>query len=347
VERSVLKTKKLSHLVLFFIALSLSFPVLASSNYLRLQSNQYAMIKINEEDFCQLWYEGLNISGEKLWLYVADKMDIENILYTHRLSLGETYNITIEGTKVGVHFRAIVDANTVIFEVESYDPLKEISFTEGKLPSERPIELGSFLPAAAVLIAGVLVSAWCMVHGSTIGASAMVERPETSIWGLVTSVMGPIIMIFGFVSALMLMLPEQLGSLIFIAGEILVAAAILVVSVLSGLRNKGNVEETFSRVRMVATVFLGILGISSFIVLMSGGEGGGMIPVEAWRPLLGAVTMIGAALCAALCIMAAVKAGSAAMMEKPELSIWSLLFVALGEGLAIYGLIVAILIVTA
>jgi len=31
------------------------------------------------------------------------------------------------------------------------------------------------------------------------------------------------------------------------------------------------------------------------------------------------------------------------LTERPELSIWSLLFVALGEGLAIYGLIVAIL----
>lgn len=342
-----MKTKKLSHFVLFFIVLSLVFPVFASSSYVRLQGNQFALMKIDEEDFCQLWYEGLNISGEKLWLYVADKMDRENILYAQRLGLGETYNITIEDIEVGVHFKAVVDANTVIFEVESYDPNEEVSFTVGKFPLERPIELGSFVPAAMVLIAGVLVSAWCMVHGSTIGASAMVERPETSIWGLVISVMGPMIMIFGFVCALMLMLPEKLGLLIFIAGEILVAAAILVVSVLGGLRNKGNVEETFSRVRTVTTTFLGIFGISSFLVLMLGGDGGGMIPAEAWRPLLGAVTMIGAALCAALCIMAAVKAGSAAMMEKPELSIWSLLFVALGEGLAIYGLIVAILIVSA
>jgi F0F1-type ATP synthase membrane subunit c/vacuolar-type H+-ATPase subunit K len=43
--------------------------------------------------------------------------------------------------------------------------------------------------------------------------------------------------------------------------------------------------------------------------------------------------------------MTAVKAGSEMLIEKPELSIWSLLFVALGEGLAIYGLIVAILLI--
>ena len=72
-----------------------------------------------------------------------------------------------------------------------------------------------------------------------------------------------------------------------------------------------------------------------------------MIPESAWPLLLGTVTMLGAAACAAVCIIVAVKAGSVAMVEKPELSIWSLLFVALGEGLAIYGLIVALLIVMA
>ena len=49
------------------------------------------------------------------------------------------------------------------------------------------------------------------------------------------------------------------------------------------------------------------------------------------------------AFASALCIMVAAKAGAEMLVEKPELSIWSLLFVALGEGLAIYGLIVAIL----
>ena len=72
-----------------------------------------------------------------------------------------------------------------------------------------------------------------------------------------------------------------------------------------------------------------------------------MIPESAWPLMMGAATMLGSALCAAICIMVAVKAGSTAMVENPELSIWSLLFVALGEGLAIYGLIVALLIVMA
>jgi F0F1-type ATP synthase membrane subunit c/vacuolar-type H+-ATPase subunit K len=41
--------------------------------------------------------------------------------------------------------------------------------------------------------------------------------------------------------------------------------------------------------------------------------------------------------------MVAAKAGADMLIERPELSIWSLLFIALGEGLAIYGLIIAIL----
>ncbi len=83
----------------------------------------------------------------------------------------------------------------------------------------------------------------------------------------------------------------------------------------------------------------------SIVIILGGGEGG-MIPESAWPLLSGALTMIGAAFAAALCIMVAAKAGSEMLTQKPELSIWSLLFVALGEGLAIYGLIVTILMVS-
>jgi V/A-type H+-transporting ATPase subunit K len=81
----------------------------------------------------------------------------------------------------------------------------------------------------------------------------------------------------------------------------------------------------------------------SIILLFGGGGDGSMIPESAWGVLTAAMTMIGAAFASALCIMVAAKAGSEMLTERPELSIWSLLFVALGEGLAIYGLIVAIL----
>lgn len=89
--------------------------------------------------------------------------------------------------------------------------------------------------------------------------------------------------------------------------------------------------------------FLVIIDLLLVIIVVLGGGEGNMIPESAWPLLTGALTMIGAGFAAALCIMVAAKAGAEMLTEKPELSIWSLLFVALGEGLAIYGLIVAIL----
>ena len=301
------------------------------------------------------------------------------------------------------------------------------------------------LPAAALMMVSILGAAWCIVRGSTIGASAMVEKPETSIWGLVLNVMGALILLFGFTTALMLIMPESISFLIVIAGEIGVAACTFpIVSLLGRLRGKTSNDEIFPRVATWATTLIVILAssilvmmsgggvgvipesawtlllggvmlifavmlifpriatwattlivilasfllvmksawplllggiililavvklvemflpqipawaatiggilISCTLFMMSGGGGVGVIPESAWPLLLGTVTMLGAAACAAICIMVAVKSGSAAMIEKPELSIWSLLFVALGEGLAIYGLIVALLIVMA
>ena len=86
-----------------------------------------------------------------------------------------------------------------------------------------------------------------------------------------------------------------------------------------------------------------ILSIILMIVLIFGGGEGEMIPESAWPLLTSSLTMIGAAFASALCIMVAAKAGADMLMERPELSIWALLFIALGEGLAIYGPIIAIL----
>ena len=52
-----------------------------------------------------------------------------------------------------------------------------------------------------------------------------------------------------------------------------------------------------------------------------------MISEAAWRVIMGALTMIGAGFAAAACIVAAVKAGAEMITERPELTIWSLLFV--------------------
>ena len=205
-----------------------------------------------------------------------------------------------------------------------------------------PIVLGPIL-----IMVGTLAASWLLVRGSTIGASAMVEKPETAIWGLVLNITGILILIFSFVTALITMVPNMLSILTLIAGEVLVAAVALILWVAKGMRNEVSVEEIFPRVTQWAAGCGIAVTFSLIIWKLSSGGGVGMIPESAWPLMMGAVTMLGAALCAALCIMVAVKAGSAAMVTNPELSIWSLLFVALGEGLAIYGLIVALLIVMA
>jgi len=70
-----------------------------------------------------------------------------------------------------------------------------------------------------------------------------------------------------------------------------------------------------------------------------------MIPEMVWRPLLGAIVMVAGLSTASMAIIAGVKSGGEMLISNEGLSIWALLFVALGEGLAIYGLIVAILLI--
>ena len=61
--------------------------------------------------------------------------------------------------------------------------------------------------------------------------------------------------------------------------------------------------------------------------------------------LLGAgVAVAGSCLGAGIAISGAASAGAAAIVERPETSIWVLILAGLGEGVAIYGLLIAILI---
>ncbi len=132
------------------------------------------------------------------------------------------------------------------------------------------------------------------------------------------------------------------------------AAAMLIVAAWcliqgSTINASAEVEQKSSIWGVLLNVFgafLTIIDLLFIINIIFGGETG-MIPESAWPLLTGALTMIGAGFAAALCIMVAAKAGAEMITQKPELSTWSLLFIALGEGLAIYGLIVAILLISA
>jgi V/A-type H+-transporting ATPase subunit K len=75
----------------------------------------------------------------------------------------------------------------------------------------------------------------------------------------------------------------------------------------------------------------------------------GTIPTEIYSQygmaLLGAaIAVAGSCLGAGIAIYGAASAGAAAIAERPETSIWVLILAGLGEGVAIYGLLIAILI---
>jgi V/A-type H+-transporting ATPase subunit K len=61
--------------------------------------------------------------------------------------------------------------------------------------------------------------------------------------------------------------------------------------------------------------------------------------------LIGAgIAVAGSCLGAGIAVSGAASAGAAAIAERPETSIWVLILAGLGEGVAIYGLLIAILI---
>jgi V/A-type H+-transporting ATPase subunit K len=83
----------------------------------------------------------------------------------------------------------------------------------------------------------------------------------------------------------------------------------------------------------------------SFAVVMTFGQAPSNPQTTGNLDILGAGLAVG--LCgigAGLAIFGSTSAGMAAMAERPELATWVLVFAGLGEGIAIYGLVVAILI---
>jgi len=242
--------------------------------------------------------------------------------------------------------RLILISLVALFLVAFSNPVKAATNqTLDETPSGagQGIAASSFVSVAIVVAGTVIAGAYCLVKGTTIGASAMTEKPETSSWGLILDVMGATIIAYGLVISLLILMPEMFSFLVLLAGCIPIVALALIGYTSWNIRTKVPNEKTFNYVTYATILSIIIVIISSISIGMSGGEI--VIPETAWPLILGAVTMVGAGFCAAMCIVAAVNAGSKAMLEKPELSIWALLFVALGEGLAIYGLIVAILII--
>lgn len=166
------------------------------------------------------------------------------------------------------------------------------------------------------------------------------------MWGVSLNLIGALIMFYGFIVGHMFTLEQVSPLMTLLLGILLFLGFALVVSISKSRSDEKGIKSAMGTLSSWGIITAIVIFLSLLFIIIFGGEGG-VIPESAWPLLMGALTMIGAGFAAALCIISAVNAGSEMLTQRPELSIWSLLFVALGEGLAIYGLIVAILLVSA
>ena len=118
----------------------------------------------------------------------------------------------------------------------------------------------------------------------------------------------------------------------------------MVVSLAKMLRNPKNRRMLF-RIVLLINMFIVFTAISSLVVVAFGQETGA---VPQGDKFIGAgIAVAGSTLGAGIAISGTASSGMAALVEKSELSTWLLLLAGLGEGVAIYGLIIAIMILGA
>ena len=206
------------------------------------------------------------------------------------------------------------------------------------------MKIADFIPAAVTIAASIIAATWCMSQGSTINASTTAEKGRSSVWGTALNYFGALLIFYGFLSGLMLLTEPASATVMLFMGLIILLGLVLVITASRSRGDEEGIKSTLGSMNTWGIITAFVL-VSSLIFILSDGGEGMLVPESAWPLLMGALTMVGSGLAAAMCIMTAVKAGSEMLISNPELSIWSLLFVALGEGLAIYGLIVAILLI--
>ncbi len=203
------------------------------------------------------------------------------------------------------------------------------------------------LPVAVAMSGAIIAGAWCMHQGSTINASSSVEGKGNSLWGSLLALIGSGLISVGlFIAPIMLM--EQISIPFMFVSAVL--SMLVIVVVISSTKSDGDeegVKEALGKLGTVGNlmVITIIIGLVFLMAPQIGGESGIMIPEMVWKPLLGCIVMVAGLATASMAIVAGVKSGGEMLIANEGLSIWALLFVALGEGLAIYGLIVAILLI--
>jgi len=202
------------------------------------------------------------------------------------------------------------------------------------------------LPVVVAMSGAVFAGSWCMHHGSTISASSSIEGKGNSLWGSLLTLIGSSLISVGIFVVPIMLIEQVPRAAIFVSA---VLSMLLITVVASSAKSNGDEEGVKKALGKLGTVgnLMVITIILGFVFPMASKIGGeiGLIPEMVWKPLLGAIVMVAGLSTACISIIAGVKAGGEMLIANEGLSIWALLFVALGEGLAIYGLIVAILLI--
>lgn len=197
------------------------------------------------------------------------------------------------------------------------------------------------LALATLMLGSILAGAYCLYQGTLMSTSQSLERKEGPIYPHALSLVGVCLIAIGLVVVPALFLPPSP-----ISNAILAMSAAISITLMSAtLIGEDTPLEKLHGMKSTIAVAL-VLVVLAVFATGAGNAGGenGVIPESVWNTLIGAAVMIAGLFTASQCIIVGVKAGSDMLKENESLSIWALLFIALGEGLAIYGLIVAILI---
>jgi F0F1-type ATP synthase membrane subunit c/vacuolar-type H+-ATPase subunit K len=202
------------------------------------------------------------------------------------------------------------------------------------------------LPVAVAMSSAFIAGSWCITQGSTINASKILEKRGTSVWGSLLSLIGACLISIGlFIAPIMLLEQISIPSM-FVSGVLSLLIITLIARTAKSDGDEKGLKEALGKIGTIGKLaaIMIIVTLSLLLAPNIGGENE-VIPENVWGPILGTIVMVSGLATASMAIMAGVKSGGEMLIANEGLSIWALLFVALGEGLAIYGLIVSILLI--
>jgi hypothetical protein len=221
----LVKVKKIVYILLVISSVLTLYPyVVAKSSLLQLNRDEAALIRLNGKDYCFLRFEGVNTTGGTLWLYTAEKGDVNKLINASRLSAGGQYLITLEQTEVKVILKSIIGENAAIFELRTDLHEESIDTVIEKIGEGTS---ASFLPASIFIGASFIAAALCFVQGMTIGASTMAEKGVASAWSIALNISGLIILLLGFFAGLAALIPDVVPLFTISAAILLIGLALL------------------------------------------------------------------------------------------------------------------------